>query len=181
MLFTETPLKGSYIIDIEKVGDSRGFFARFWCINEFKAKNLVTNWVQANVSFSKSKGTLRGLHYQDDPYAEAKLVRCTRGALFDVILDLRPDSSTFGEWFGVRLSADEHRMLYVPEGIAHGFLTLVDNAEASYLVSQYYKPHAEAGVRYNDPAFGIQWPLEIQVISKKDATWPNYPRRALIS
>jgi dTDP-4-dehydrorhamnose 3,5-epimerase len=181
MLFSDTSLKGAYIIDIEKVEDGRGFFARFWCQDEFKANDLITNWVQGNLSVSKRKGTLRGLHYQIAPFAEDKLVRCTRGALFDVILDLRPDSSTFGDWFGVRLSADEHRMLYVPEGIAHGFLTLVDNTEASYLVSQFYKPHAEAGVRYNDPAFGIQWPLEIQVISKKDTNWPNYPRRTLIS
>jgi dTDP-4-dehydrorhamnose 3,5-epimerase len=177
MLFTDTSLKSAYIIDIEKVEDARGFFARFWCQDEFRANDLNTNWVQGNVSVSRSKGTLRGLHYQIAPFEETKLVRCTRGALFDVMLDLRPDSSTFGEWFGVPLSADEHRMLYVPEGIAHGILTLVDNTEASYLVSQFYKPHAEAGVRYNDPAFGIKWPLEIQVISKKDANWPNYPRR----
>jgi dTDP-4-dehydrorhamnose 3,5-epimerase len=181
MLFSDTSLKGAYIIDIEKVEDARGFFARFWCKDEFKANDLIANWVHGNLSVSKRKGTLRGLHYQIAPFAETKLVRCTRGALFDVILDLRPDSSTFGEWFGVRLSADEHRMLYVPEGIAHGFLTLVDNTEASYLVSQFYKPHAEAGVRYNDPAFRIQWPLEIQVISKKDTNWPNYPMRTLIS
>jgi len=181
MLFSDTSLKGAYIIDIEKVEDERGFFARAWCQDEFRANDLITDWVQGNLSVNKRMGTLRGLHYQIAPFAETKLVRCTRGAFFDVILDLRPDSSTFGEWFGVRLSADEHRMLYVPEGIAHGFVTLVDNTEASYLVSQFYKPHAEAGVRYNDPAFGIQWPLEIQFISKKDTNWPNYPMRNLIS
>lgn len=181
MLFSDTFLKGAYIIDIEKVEDERGFFARAWCQDEFRANGMITNWVQGNVSVSDGKGTLRGLHYQVAPFAEKKLMRCTRGALFDVILDLRPDSSTFGDWFGVRLSADEHRMLYVPEGFANGYLTLVDNTEASYLVSKFHKPHAEAGVRYNDPAFGIQWPLEIQVISKKDANWPNYPWRTINS
>jgi len=177
MLFTEAPLKGSFIVDIEKKIDSRGFFARFWCQNEFKANNLVTNWVQANVSFSKSKGTLRGLHYQNDPCAEAKLVRCTQGSFFDIILDLRKNSCTFGEWFGVKLSADNHRMLYVPEGMAQSLITLVDNTEANYLMSQFYAPRAEKGIRYDDPAFGIEWPIEIQVISEKDASWPNYSRR----
>ena len=174
MIFTETKLPGAYLIDIEKRGDQRGFFARGWCQKEFEAHDLIPRVVQTNISLSKRKGTLRGMHYQVAPYAEAKLVRCTRGALYDVIIDLRPDSPTHMQWLGVELSAENYKMLYVPEGFAHGFQTLVDNTEVTYQVSQFYTPEAEGGVRYNDPAFGIEWPLEVQVISDKDQSWPDY-------
>jgi len=174
VIFTETKLPGAYLIDIEKRGDQRGFFARGWCQKEFEAHDLIPRVVQTNISLSKRKGTLRGMHYQVAPYAEAKLVRCTRGALYDVIIDLRPDSPTHMQWLGVELSAENYKMLYVPEGFAHGFQTLVDNTEVTYQVSQFYTPEAEGGVRYNDPAFGIEWPLEVQVISDKDQSWPDY-------
>jgi dTDP-4-dehydrorhamnose 3,5-epimerase len=174
VIFTETKLPGAYLIDIEKRADQRGFFARGWCQKEFEAHDLIPRVVQTNISLSKRKGTLRGMHYQVAPYAEAKLVRCTRGALYDVIIDLRPDSPTYMQWLGVELSAENYKMLYVPEGFAHGFQTLVDNTEVTYQVSQFYTPEAEGGVRYNDPAFGIEWPLEVQVISDKDQSWPDY-------
>ena len=174
MIFTPTKLKDAHIIDIEKREDERGFFARAWCRNEFEEHGLETLLAQANISLSKQKGTLRGMHYQVSPYEETKVVRCSRGALYDVIIDLRPDSPTFMQWTGVELSADNYRMLYVPRGFAHGFITLEDNTEASYQVSEFYTPGAEQGIRYNDPAFGIEWPLEIQVISEKDGNWPDY-------
>jgi dTDP-4-dehydrorhamnose 3,5-epimerase len=175
MIFLETKLVGAYLIEIEKREDQRGFFARTWCQNEFEAHGLVACIVQANMSYNKRQGTLRGMHFQVAPYAETKLVRCIRGALYDVIVDLRPDSPTFAQWLGVELTADNYRMLYVPEGFAHGFQTLADDTEASYQVSQFYTPGAEGGLRYNDPAFQIEWPLAVAVISEKDASWPNYP------
>lgn len=174
MIFNETSLKGAYVIDLEPRQDERGFFARTFCRREFEEHGLISYVVQANISFSHKKGTLRGMHYQLAPFAETKLVRCTRGALYDVIVDVRPDSPTFKQWFGVELTGDNYRMLYVPEGFAHGFLTLEDNTEASYQVSEFYAPGYEQGVRYNDPAFAIQWPLEVQVISDKDRSWPDY-------
>ena len=174
MIFTETKLPGAYLIDVEKREDHRGFFARAWCQREFEEHHLVPRVVQANISFNKHKGTLRGMHYQLAPHAETKLVRCVRGALYDVIIDLRPDSSTYMQWLGVELTAEDYRMLFVPEGFAHGFQTLVDNTEATYQVSQFYTPGAEGGVRYDDPAFGIEWPIDVQVISDKDRSWPNY-------
>jgi len=174
MIFTETKLPGAYLIDVEKREDHRGFFARGWCQREFEAHGLVPCVVQANISFNKRKGTLRGMHYQIAPYAETKLVRCIRGALYDVIIDLRSESPTYMQWLGVELTAENYRMLYVPEGFAHGFQTLVDNTEATYQVSQFYTPGAEGGVRYDDPAFGIEWPIDVQVISDKDRSWPNY-------
>jgi dTDP-4-dehydrorhamnose 3,5-epimerase len=174
MIFTETKLPGAYMIDVEKREDHRGFFARAWCQREFEAHLLVPRVVQANISFNKQKGTLRGMHYQLAPHAETKLVRCVRGALYDVIIDLRSDSSTYMQWLGVELTAENYRMLFVPEGFAHGFQTLVDNTEATYQVSQFYTPGAEGGVRYDDPAFGIEWPIDVQVISDKDRSWPNY-------
>lgn len=174
MIFTETKLPGAYLIDVEKREDHRGFFARAWCQREFEEHHLVPRVVQANISFNKQKGTLRGMHYQLAPHAETKLVRCVRGALYDVIIDLRPDSSTYMQWLGVELTAEDYRMLFVPEGFAHGFQTLVDNTEATYQVSQFYTPGAEGGVRYDDPAFGIEWPIDVQVISDKDRSWPNY-------
>lgn len=174
MIFTETKLPGAYVIELEKRGDARGFFARAFCQHEFTAIGLMTVVAQTNLSFSQSAGTLRGMHYQSAPYAEAKLVRCTRGSLYDVIIDLRPASATYRSWLGVELSADNRRMLYVPEGFAHGFITLEDAVEVTYQVSQFYTPEAERGVRWDDPAFGIEWPLTPTVISDKDKRWPDY-------
>lgn len=174
MIFTETDLNGAYLIDVEKITDDRGFFGRLWCKDQFEKYNLNTNLVQSNVSMSIKKGTLRGMHYQKHPYQETKLVRCTQGAIYDVIVDLRPDSPTFKKWFGIELTAKNHRMLYVPENFAHGFLTLEDNSEVYYLVTQFYNKEAEGGLRYNDPAFQISWPNEIMEISNKDATHKNF-------
>ena len=174
MIFSPTELAASYLIDIEKREDQRGFFARTWCQKEFEAHGLVSRLVQANVSFNERKGTLRGMHYQVAPHSETKLVRCTRGAIYDVIIDLRPGSATYMQWLGAELTAENHRMLYVPEGFAHGFLSLMDKTEICYQVSQFYTPNAERGLRYNDPAFRIEWPIDVQVISDKDRNWPDY-------
>jgi dTDP-4-dehydrorhamnose 3,5-epimerase len=174
MIFAKTKLEGAYIIELEKKYDMRGFFARVWCQNEFTVQGLIARLVQINISFNKNQGTLRGMHYQVTPFAESKLVRCTRGGIYDVIIDLRPPSSTYKQWIGVELTADNYKMLYVPEGFAHGFQTLEDHTEVTYQVSQFYAPQAERGVRYDDPAFGIVWPLDVQVISDKDSHWPDY-------
>jgi dTDP-4-dehydrorhamnose 3,5-epimerase len=174
MIFTETKLKGAFVIDLEKRGDDRGFFARVFCRNEFEAHGLNSFVAQANTSYSKQCGTLRGMHFQRAPHQEAKLVRCTRGALHDVIVDLRRDSPTFREWVGVDLTAENYRMLYVPEGFGHGFQTLSEDTEVTYLVSEYYEPQAEGGVRFNDPAFGIEWPVEVTEMSEKDRNWPDF-------
>jgi dTDP-4-dehydrorhamnose 3,5-epimerase len=168
MLFTETKLKGAYIIDVKRLEDERGFFGRSYCQREFEALGLNTNAVQANVSYNKKKATLRGMHMQLAPHEETKLVRCTRGAIYDVIVDLRPESATFKQWIGVELTADSYRMLYVPEGFAHGFITLEDNTDVTYQVTQFYTPGAERGYRWDDPAFNIQWPIEPVIISEKD-------------
>lgn len=174
MLFIETEIPGAYVVQPEMRGDSRGFFARVWCQQEFESHGLVTRVVQANSSFNKLQGTVRGMHFQYEPYAETKLVRCVRGAIFDVIVDLRPASPTFRRWVGFELTEENHLALYVPEGFAHGYQTLADDSEVMYQVSQFYTPGAEGGVRYNDPAFGIEWPLSITAISAKDATWPDF-------
>ena len=174
MIFNKTPLPGAYIIDLEKKGDDRGFFARVFCKQEFKQHELETEFVQINNSLSAKKGTLRGMHYQLDPHAEVKVVRCIKGRLWDVILDIRPNSPTFGQWFGAELSAENRRMMYVPKGFAHGFITLEDDSEAIYLVSAYYAPEFERGIRWNDPKFNIQWPIEPQVISDKDRNHPDF-------
>ena len=174
MIFNETPLPGAYVIDLEKRGDDRGFFARAFCENEFSTHNLVRHFVQANNSLSAQKGTLRGMHYQLAPKAETKMVRCIRGALYDVILDLRPGSSTFGQSFGAELSAENRRMMYVPKGFAHGFITLSNDAEALYFVDEFYAPEQERGVRWNDPKFNIQWPAEPVVLSDKDRNWRDF-------
>ncbi len=174
MIFVETMLKGAFIIEIEKREDHRGFFARSWCQREFTEHGLNPHPVQTNVSFSKKKGTLRGMHYQISPYEESKLVRCTRGAIYDVIIDLRPDSPTYRKWVGVELTPDSYRMLYVPEKFAHGFQTLEDDTEVTYQVTQFYTPGSERGIRWNDPVFNIQWPLDVQVISDKDRDCPDY-------
>lgn len=174
MIFRETPLKGAYVIDLEKREDERGFFSRAWCSKEFEAHGLIPRVVQANTSFNKKKGTLRGMHYQIAPRAETKAIRCLKGAIFDVIIDLRPDSPSYKKWFGIELTAENRTMLYVPELFAHGFITLEENSEVFYLVSEYYAPDCERGVRYDDPEFGVSWPEQIEVISEKDRTWPDY-------
>ena len=174
MIFRETTLKGAYIIEPERREDSRGFFARVWCRKEFLAEGLNGQLVQCNISYNKEKGTLRGMHYQVAPFAEIKLVRCTMGAMYDVIIDLRPQSPTYLQWVAVELTAENRKMLYVPENFAHGYQTLVDNTEVFYQVSQFYVPDSEGGVRYNDPAFGIKWPMDVQGISDKDGSWPDY-------
>ncbi|MGI9284738.1 MAG: dTDP-4-dehydrorhamnose 3,5-epimerase [Pseudomonadales bacterium] len=174
MKFTKTPLAGAFVIELELIEDERGFFARGWCSREFEQLGLASNIVQANVSFNHKAGTLRGMHYQVAPYEETKLVRCTTGAFYDVILDLRASSATFGQWFGVELSAENRKMLYVPAGFGHGYQTLQDGTEACYQVSEFYAPGAEQGIRYNDPRFAIEWPLVVKVISEKDANWPDY-------
>ena len=174
MKFTETGLNGAYVIEIEKLTDERGFFARSYCRNEFKAQGLTAELVQANVSYNIKQGTLRGMHYQISPYEETKLVRCTRGAIFDAIIDLRPDSPTYKKWFGVELTAANYKMLYVPEKFGHGFQTLADDTEVTYQVSQFYTPGAEKGIRWDDPAIGIDWPIPVMVMSAKDKSWPIY-------
>jgi len=174
MRFTETPLKGAYLIDLEKHGDKRGFFARLYCEKEFGQHGLVTKFVQVNDSLNSKRGTLRGMHYQLPPSGEAKIVRCLRGSFFDVIVDLRPKSSTFLKWFGSELTAENRTMMYLPVGIAHGFLTTSDDAEVLYFLSSYYAPEQERGIRYNDPAVGIQWPFDPVILSEKDAMHPDF-------
>ena len=174
MKFTETQLEGAYIVEIEKMTDERGFFARSWCQKEFEAQGLAPGVVQTNVSYNMKKGTLRGMHYQISPYEETKLVRCTRGAVLDVIIDLRPDSTTYKKWFGLELTADNYKMLFVPEKFGHGFQVLADDTEVTYQVSQFYTPGAEKGIRWDDPAFAIDWPFPVTVISEKDNSWPDF-------
>lgn len=174
MKFIETPLKGAYTIHLEQRGDDRGFFARSFCIEEFDAAGLRRDVVQINNSFSRDKGTLRGMHYQLAPRAEDKIVRCVRGSLLDVIVDLRSESPTFLRHFKIELSADNRTALYVPKGFAHGFVTLEDNTEVFYLVTEFYAPESERGIRYNDPGLGIEWPTEPVVISEKDENWPAF-------
>jgi dTDP-4-dehydrorhamnose 3,5-epimerase len=171
MIFRETGLDGAWLIDLEKRSDERGFFARLFCKEEFRAVGLKTDFAQINTSLSVTAGTLRGMHYQLPPASEVKVVRCIRGELWDCIVDLRPDSSTFGKWFGATLSADNRAMMYVPEGFAHGFITLSDEAEALYLVSAPYSPEHERGLHWNDPAFAIDWPRTPSKISTKDDSW----------
>jgi len=179
VIFTETRLPGAYLVDVERREDDRGFFARAWCQREFDARGLTSHLVQVNLSYSEKKGTLRGMHFQRAPWTEAKLVRCTGGAIHDVIVDLRPESPTYRQWMGVELTADAYRMLYVPEGFAHGFQTLADGTAVTYQVTQFYTPAAESGVRWNDPAFAIDWPLPVSAISEKDRSWPDYRPREL--
>jgi dTDP-4-dehydrorhamnose 3,5-epimerase len=174
MKFHETELSGAYIIEPEKREDDRGFFARSWCQKEFEQHGLIPRVVQANISHNKKKGTLRGMHYQAAPYEETKLVRCTRGAIYDVIIDVRPASPTYRKWLGVELTAGNYKMLYVPEGFAHGFQTLEDDSEVVYQVSQFYTPGFERGVRWNDTAFQIEWPLAPTTMSDKDASWVDF-------
>jgi len=173
VIFTETGLTGAFVVDIEPRADERGYFARVWCAREFEEQGLESRFVQCNVAYNNKKATLRGMHYQSSPYAEVKLVRCTKGAVYDVIVDMRPGSDSYLGWTGVELTDDNHRMLYVPEGFAHGYVTLQDDSELFYQVSQFYTPQAEGGVRWNDPAVGIQWPdVGELLISDKDRAWP---------
>jgi dTDP-4-dehydrorhamnose 3,5-epimerase len=173
VIFTETSLKGAFVIDLELREDERGFFARAWCAHEFAAHGLNPRFVQANVSQTITAGTIRGMHYQVAPHQEAKVMRCVRGSIWDAIIDLRPDSPTFLRWTGVELSARNHRMLYVPEGFANGFRTLEEDSETSYHVTQAYAPGAERGIRWDDPAIGIEWPdTGTPLVSRKDQDWP---------
>ena len=172
MIFTETALKGAFIIDIEPHNDSRGFFARAFCQKEFEAHGLKPVIAQANLAFNHQKGTLRGMHFQFPPAAETKLVRCTRGAILDIIVDLRPESPTWLQHIGVELNEDNHRALYVPERFAHGYQVLADKTETSYQVGEFYTPGTEGGLLYSDPRLGLSWPLPVTVISPKDAAWP---------
>lgn len=174
MLFIETKLKGAFVLEPELREDNRGFFARTFCQKEFQAHGLNPLVVQCNIAYNKKKGTLRGMHFQNPPFQEAKLVRCTKGAILDIILDLRPGSPTFKQWVSAELNEDNHKMLYVPEGFAHGYQTLTETAEVIYQVSQFYAPESASGVRHDDPAFGIQWPLEVVAISDLDKKWPDF-------
>jgi dTDP-4-dehydrorhamnose 3,5-epimerase len=174
MIFTETNLRGAFIIEPERFEDERGFFARSWSSREFAAHGLDAQVMECNISFSRKKGTLRGMHFQADPYGQVKIVRCTMGEIHDVIIDLRHDSPTFTHWFGVDLTAQNRRILYVPKGFAHGFETLVDNTEVFYQTSAYYMPEAGRGVRWNDSAFGIAWPLAVEVINDRDRTYEDF-------
>ncbi len=172
MIFTETPLKGAFVIDLKEIEDDRGFFARAFCAKEFEFLGLKPAVAQVNLSFNKKKGTIRGLHYQDAPAAEAKFIRCISGVIYDVIVDLRADSPTYLQYFGIELSAQNRCALYVPEMFAHGYLALSNEAEALYSTSEFYTPGFEQGIRYDDPAVGVQWPIRVKIVSEKDASWP---------
>jgi dTDP-4-dehydrorhamnose 3,5-epimerase len=174
MEFTETPLKGACVVRLRKIEDDRGYFARAWCRDEFVQQGLNPAMVQLNVGFSHRRGTVRGMHYQLAPHAEAKFVRCTRGAIYDVIIDLRERSPTFGRWYGLELAPDNGLMVYAPEGFAHGYQTLQDDTEMYYLTSSPFAPDAARGVRYDDPAFEITWPLPVSFISAADRGWPDF-------
>jgi len=176
MKFTETNLKGAFIIELEKHLDDRGFFARSFCKNEFAQLGLNNDIVQINNSLSKHKGTLRGLHYQVFPKQEDKIIRCIKGAIYDVVIDLRSESETFLEWFGLELSEANRKALFVPKGFAHGYLTLADNSELFYLSTEYYSAESEKGVRWDDPKFNIEWPIDITEISEKDAAHPLFSK-----
>jgi dTDP-4-dehydrorhamnose 3,5-epimerase len=172
MRFIETPLSGAFVIDIEPIEDERGFFARAWCEDEFRARGLDTHLAQCNLSYNRKRGTLRGMHFQLPPHAETKMVRCTRGSIHDVIVDLRAGSPTRGGWFGADLSAENRRAIYVPQEFAHGFVTLEDDSEVFYQMSRAHVIDAGRGVRWSDPAIAIQWPVVPAIISERDANWP---------
>jgi dTDP-4-dehydrorhamnose 3,5-epimerase len=174
MIFRETPIAGVWIVEPERHEDERGFFARTWDGDEFASRGLVGRFVQGSVSYNRMSGTLRGLHYQAAPHEEAKLVRCSAGAMFDVAVDLRAESETFCEWFGIELSADNRLALYVPEGCAHGFLTVLDDTEVVYQMSARHAPDAARGVRFDDPAFGIDWPGDVAVVNERDRSYPDF-------
>jgi dTDP-4-dehydrorhamnose 3,5-epimerase len=174
MIYRELTLPGVFEVTMEPNRDQRGFFARSWCAREFAEHGLDPRLVQCNVSFNERRGTLRGMHYQASPFGEAKLVRCTAGAIYDVVVDLRPESATFKRWCGLKLTAANREMLYIPEGVAHGFLTLADNTEIFYQMSEFYHPDLSRGVRWNDPAFGIEWPEPVAVMSERDRTYSDF-------
>jgi dTDP-4-dehydrorhamnose 3,5-epimerase len=174
MLFQETKLPGAFIIEPERKGDERGFFARVFCVEEFGAQGLETNLVQCSISFNRQRGTLRGMHFQVAPYEEVRLVRCTMGAIYDVILDLRPTSPTFKQWIAEELTSENRRMLYVPKGFAHGFITLENDCEVYYQMSEFYHHENAGGVRWDDPAFGIKWPEPVQLISDSDSSFKDF-------
>jgi dTDP-4-dehydrorhamnose 3,5-epimerase len=174
MLFRELTLQGVFEVTMKPNVDARGFFARSWCEKEFAQQGLNPKLAQCNVSFNTRKGTLRGMHYQAAPFGEAKLVRCTAGAIYDVVVDMRPQSPTFKQWSAVILSSENRAMLYIPEGVAHGFLTLADNTEIFYQMSEFYHPKLSRGVRWNDPTFQIEWPDPVVVISERDQTYPDF-------
>lgn len=176
MIFRETKLKGAFVIELEPKEDERGFFARTFCRKEFQDHDLNPNLVQCNISYNKKKGTLRGMHYQVAPHEEAKLVSCLRGTIYDVIIDLRPDFPTYCQWYAVELRAENYRSLYVPEGFVHGFQTLQDDTVVFYQMSEFYHPECATGVRWNDPAFGIEWALSEPILSKKDMNYPDFRR-----
>jgi dTDP-4-dehydrorhamnose 3,5-epimerase len=176
MRFLSILLAGAFVVELERLGDERGFFARVCCAREFAEQGLREIFVQSSVSFNKQKGTLRGMHLQTPPHEEAKLIRCTAGAIYDVIVDLRPDSPTYLKHYGIELSQDNRKMLYVPEGCAHGYQTLTDNAEVFYQMSAYYAPEHSVGYMWNDPAFGIEWPLEVSCISPRDLAWAPFEK-----
>jgi dTDP-4-dehydrorhamnose 3,5-epimerase len=174
MKLTELEIPGAFMIDPEPIEDERGFFARSFCRREFEARGLNGCVAQCNISFNRSRGTLRGMHYQAPPHPEAKLVRCSQGAIYDVIVDVRPGSPTYGRWTAVELTAASHRMLHIPEGLAHGFQTLEENTEVFYQMSEFYDPACARGLRWDDPAFNIRWPLPISAISEKDRSYPSF-------
>lgn len=174
MIFTETNLSGAYFIDIEKKEDQRGFFARTWDKKEFANKGLDSEFIQSSISINKNKGTFRGMHYQTKPFEESKIVRCTKGKIFDIIIDLRANSKTFKEWISIELSEENYKMLYIPKGFAHGFQTLEDNTEVFYQISQYYMPEYSKGVKWNDPEFNIKLPLDVSIISRKDLSYDSF-------
>jgi dTDP-4-dehydrorhamnose 3,5-epimerase len=174
MKFTPTKIPGAYLIEIEPITDERGFFARSFCADEFQRRGLDTNFVQCNVSFTAQRGTIRGMHYQVAPDTETKLVRCTKGSIYDVILDLRPESPAFRQWVAAELTANNHQMFYIPPGCAHGFQTLVDDTEVFYQMAGIYIPDAARGVRWNDPVFGIEMPLAMSVIKERDLIYPDF-------
>ncbi len=176
MIFSETALKGAYLLKLEPAVDQRGSFARVFCRDRFRKRGLIAEFVQNSISENLLRGTLRGMHYQVEPAAEVKLVQCVRGALYDVIIDLRPSSATYCQWYGVELSATNRRLLYVPEGFAHGFQTLADDTVVYYMISEAYAPEYARGVRWSDPAFGIKWPLSEPIIADKDRLLPDYKR-----
>ncbi|HEV8430615.1 MAG TPA: dTDP-4-dehydrorhamnose 3,5-epimerase [Pyrinomonadaceae bacterium] len=174
MVITETKLQGAFVIELELFTDTRGFFARAWSDREFESFGLNARFVESNISFNEKRGTLRGMHYQLPPYDQTKLVRCTRGSIYDVIIDLRPASATFKQWFPIELSAENHRMLYVPGEFAHGYQTLEDSTEVCYQTAAYYAPEHGRGVRWNDPAFNITWPGEDLIIIERDRNYPDF-------
>jgi dTDP-4-dehydrorhamnose 3,5-epimerase len=174
LIFTPTALPGAYIIGLQPFADERGFFARTWCRQEFAGRGLDPNLAQCSLSFNRQKGTLRGMHLQLPPHAETKLVRCVQGAIYDVIIDLRTDSPTYKQWIGMELTSENRQTLYVPKGFAHGFITLQDNCEVLYMISEFYAPEAARGIRWNDEQFNIQWPEQVVVMSEKDKAYADY-------